>query len=91
MKKTLVGIALAATAAIGITAMPVNADVLYGTPGMTHRSIVRPVVVTPMYESRVISHPAVLAPRTFVQPTVVQRDNSLLRLRLWPLLDFRLF
>ncbi len=92
MKKALVGVALAATTAVGITAVPVNADILYVTPGMNYQRIVQPVLGSPILENRVLTHSMVCpTPRTFVEPVIIRRDPSLLRMTGSPLLNLSVF
>jgi hypothetical protein len=76
MRKTLVGLLVAATAGIGLTAAPVQADILYMSSGGTVHQFGAPVVTMPTVElERTIVAPAVIEPITtqvITQPAVIE-------------------
>jgi len=76
MRKTLVGLLVAATAVIGLTAAPAKADVVYiGSDGIMHN--ISSDVVLPsstMYVDTTLTQPAVVEPVTtqvITQPAVI--------------------
>jgi hypothetical protein len=77
MRKTLVGLLVAATAGIGLTAAPVQADILYISSGGTVHQFGAPVVTMPTVElERTIVAPGVIEPVTtqvITQPAVIQQ------------------